>query len=202
MKKVLALVLVCVVGMMTAGIVSAQEDDDVMAKLEKIAVFDQKVMVPMRDGVSLATDIIRPADAEGPVPTIFMRTPYNFNLYRDGEEQTRGLRQALKAVEHGYAMVVQNERGRYFSEGEWDLLGPPKTDGYDALSWIAEQPWSNGKVGTTGCSSSAEWQKTPRWPATSMRSSHRSGTAGTAVRRKRQSSVTATWVTPRSSMKS
>jgi putative CocE/NonD family hydrolase len=55
-------------------------------------------------------------------------------------------------------MVVQNERGRYFSEGEWDLLGPPKTDGYDTLSWIAEQPWSNGKVGTIGCSSSAEWQ--------------------------------------------
>jgi hypothetical protein len=87
-----------------------------------------------------------------------MRTPYNFNLYRDGEPQTRGLRQALTAVEHGYAMVVQNERGRYFSEGEWDLLGPPKTDGYDTLSWIAEQPWSNGKVGTIGCSSSAEWQ--------------------------------------------
>jgi len=87
-----------------------------------------------------------------------MRTPYNFNLYRDGEPQTRGVRQALKAVEHGYAMVVQNERGRYFSEGEWDLLGPPKTDGYDTLSWIAEQPWSNGKVGTIGCSSSAEWQ--------------------------------------------
>ncbi len=158
MKKALALVLFCVVSMMTAGIVSAQEDDDVMEKLEKIAVFEEKVMVPMRDGVGLATDIIRPIDADGPVPAIFMRTPYNFNLYRDGEPQTRGLRQALKVVEHGYAIVVQNERGRYFSDGEWDILGPPKTDGYDALSWIAEQPWSNGKVGTLGCSSSAEWQ--------------------------------------------
>jgi len=158
MKRERVLVLLCVAGLMTAGVVSAQDDDDVMEKLEKIAVFEQKVMVPMRDGVRLATDVIRPADAEAPVPTIFMRTPYNFNLYRDGEPQTRGLRMALTAVEHGYAMVVQNERGRYFSEGEWDILGPPKTDGYDALSWIVDQPWSNGKVGTIGCSSSAEWQ--------------------------------------------
>jgi predicted acyl esterase len=61
-------------------------------------------------------------------------------------------------VKGGYAYVVQNERGRYFSEGEWDILGPPKTDGYDALTWIAGEPWSNGKVGTLGCSSTAEWQ--------------------------------------------
>ena len=48
--------------------------------------------------------------------------------------------------------------GRYFSEGKWEILGRPQTDGYDALTWIAKQPWSNGKVGTLGCSSSAEWQ--------------------------------------------
>ncbi len=70
----------------------------------------------------------------------------------------RQARSALEAVKRGYAYVYQNERGRYFSEGEWDILGPPKTDGYDALTWIAEQPWSNGKVGTIGCSSTAEWQ--------------------------------------------
>jgi putative CocE/NonD family hydrolase len=64
----------------------------------------------------------------------------------------------LQAVQRGYAYIVQNERGRYFSEGEWDILGPPKTDGYDMLTWIADQPWSNGKVGTIGCSSTAEWQ--------------------------------------------
>src|SRR3546814_11314331 len=55
-------------------------------------------------------------------------------------------------------LIVQNERGRYFSQGDYEILGYPQTDGYDALSWIAEQPWSNGKVGTLGCSSSAEWQ--------------------------------------------
>ena len=65
---------------------------------------------------------------------------------------------ALAAVRRGYAFVVQNERGRYFSQGDWQILGHPQTDGYDTLTWIAKQAWSNGKVGTLGCSSSAEWQ--------------------------------------------
>jgi len=70
----------------------------------------------------------------------------------------RTYERALEAVSRGYAFVVQNERGRFFSEGEWDILGTPLTDGYDALTWMAEQPWSNGRVGTYGCSSTAEWQ--------------------------------------------
>ncbi|MEO8502209.1 MAG: CocE/NonD family hydrolase, partial [Vicinamibacteria bacterium] len=53
---------------------------------------------------------------------------------------------------------VQNERGHFFSEGNYDILGPPVTDGYDTLEWMKSQSWSNGKVGTTGCSSTAEWQ--------------------------------------------
>ena len=52
---------------------------------------------------------------------------------------------------------MQYERGKFFSEGEWEILGHPRTDGHDTLTWIAEQPWSNGKVGTIGCSSTAEW---------------------------------------------
>jgi len=111
----------------------------------------------MRDGVRLATDVYRPKTDE-PVPIIFSKTPYNFNTWRDGEMSTRTYRAALDAVTRGYAYVVQNERGRYFSEGNWDILGPPLTDGYDALTWMADQPWSNGKVGTQGCSSTAEWQ--------------------------------------------
>ena len=126
-------------------------------ELEAVAVIEQKVLVPMRDGIRLATDIYRPRTGE-PVPTIFVRTPYNFNPWRDGELQDGRFQPILDAVRRGYAYIVQNERGRYFSEGEWDILGPPKTDGYDALTWIAEQSWSNGKVGTLGCSSTAEWQ--------------------------------------------
>jgi len=55
-------------------------------------------------------------------------------------------------------VIYQNERGRYFSEGTFEILGHPRTDGYDALTWIANQSWSNKKVGTFGCSSTAEWQ--------------------------------------------
>ncbi len=148
------LVLVCAAVVATVRPTAAQEE---LEALEAIAIIEQKVMVPMRDGTRLATDIYRPKTAE-PVPTIFVRTPYNFNWYRDGVLQTRRLRSVHEAVRRGYAYVIQNERGRYFSEGEWDILGPPKTDGHDALTWIAEQPWSNGKVGTLGCSSTAEWQ--------------------------------------------
>lgn len=133
------------------------QGEDIVRKLEAIAIIDQKVMMPMRDGIRLATDIYRPKTDE-PVPVIFSRTPYNFNSWGDGELSTRTFERAYEAVSRGYAYVVQNERGRYFSEGEWDILGVPVTDGYDAFSWMAKQPWCNGKVGTFGCSSTAEWQ--------------------------------------------
>jgi predicted acyl esterase len=64
----------------------------------------------------------------------------------------------LEAVKRGYAYVVMNERGHFFSEGNYDILGPPTTDGDDAFSWMSSQTWSNKKVGTIGCSSTAEWQ--------------------------------------------
>ena len=52
---------------------------------------------------------------------------------------------------------MQNERGHFFSEGNYDILGS-KTDGYNTVDWLTKQPWSNGKIGTTGCSSTAEYQ--------------------------------------------
>jgi uncharacterized protein len=139
-----------------AGNLFAQEKT-ILDKMEEIAIIDQKIMMPMRDGIRLATDIYRPKTDEK-VPVIFVRTPYNFNTYGDGELRERSLQRAYEAVQKGYAYVVQNERGRFFSEGEWDILGTPLTDGYDAFTWLSEQPWSNGKVGTMGCSSTAEWQ--------------------------------------------
>lgn len=135
--------------------ISAQ--NDVFQQLEEIAVVEEKVMMPMRDGIRLATDIYRPK-TDKKVPIIFSRTPYNFATWQNGEQRTRTAAQALEAVKRGYAYVVQNERGRYFSEGEWDILGVPLTDGYDAFSWMKDQSWSNGKIGTLGCSSTAEWQ--------------------------------------------
>ena len=133
-------VVALMVGVIGYALVSpglAQDDDD-LKKLESIAVIEQKIMVSMRDGVRLATDVYRPKTDER-VPIIFSRTPYNFNAWRDGELTTRTYRSAYEAVKRGYAYVVQNERGRYFSEGEWDILGTPLTDGYDALTWIADQ---------------------------------------------------------------
>ncbi|MCY3972080.1 MAG: CocE/NonD family hydrolase [Acidobacteria bacterium] len=130
------------------------------ADLHRLAEVDRMVMVPMRDGVRLATEIYRPRDAQGPVPAIFWRTPYNFSPLPPPnlERPSALLKFGLDAVVRGYAFVVQNERGKFFSEGDWEILGRPRTDGYDALTWIADQPWSNGKVATLGCSSTAEWQ--------------------------------------------
>ena len=148
-------ILVLITILFSSGFVNSQ--DDILSKINEIGTLEQKVMMPMRDGVRLATDIYIPR-SDKKVPIIFSRTPYNFNSWGDGEEKNRTHQRAYEALKRGYAYVVQNERGRYFSEGEWDILGVPLTDGYDAFSWMSEQSWSNGKIGTLGCSSTAEWQ--------------------------------------------
>ncbi len=150
-----ALLLLCGTLLAIGQPATAQDDKDAAAqqKLAAIARVESMVMVPMRDGVRLATDVYLPREGEGPWPAIFVKTPYDFN--RIGGVQ---LDWAIAAIERGYAFIVQNERGRYYSEGEWEILGHPRTDGYDSLTWIADQDWSDGGVGTLGCSSSAEWQ--------------------------------------------
>jgi len=169
-RSLLASALLCAASLVPATSPAAAQvrlrgDDRLRAErwktehaLDSIAVIDRKVMVPMRDGVRLATDVYRPRDARGPVPTIFVRTPYNFNYWDIQLGAPRDMTRILDAVKRGYAYVEQNERGHFFSEGNYDILGPPRTDGYDMLSWIGEQPWSNGNVGLLGCSSTAEWQ--------------------------------------------
>ncbi len=98
------------------------------------------VLVPMRDGVHLSTSIFRPSGT-APVPTILIRTPY-------GKEAATP--NNLGFVDHGYALVVQDVRGRNESQGTFAPLVQEGPDGYDTLNWIARQPWSNGKVGMTG----------------------------------------------------
>jgi len=127
-------------------------------ELESIAVIERKVMVPMRDGKRMATDIYRPKDTSRKYPIVFVRTPYNFNFWDVRNGTYRDMSAELDAVKRGYAYVEMNERGHFFSEGIYDILGPPLTDGTDAITWMSTQPWSNGKVGTIGCSSTAEWQ--------------------------------------------
>ncbi len=132
--------------------------NSIESELQSLAIVDRKLMIKMRDGTRIATDVYRPKDTSKKYPTIFVRTPYNFNFWDIRNGAPRDLSNELEAVKRGYAFVEMNERGRYFSNGNYDILGPPLSDGVDELSWISKQSWSNGKVGTIGCSSTAEWQ--------------------------------------------
>lgn len=105
----------------------------------------ENVAIPMRDGVTLRADVLRPKNG-GPFPVLVYRTPY-------------GKHEALKdyttfrhALERGYAVVVQDVRGRYASDGEFRPYENEGRDGYDTIEWAARQGWSNGKVGTFGLS--------------------------------------------------
>lgn len=159
---------VVAVAMLASGVLSQPRqapDPELIAKrnaieaeLNSIAVVDRKVMVPMRDGKRMQADIYRPKDTSKTYPIIFSRTPYNFNWWDVRLGAPRDMTTILDAVKRGYAFVVMNERGHFFSEGNYDILGPPLTDGVDAINWLTSQAWSNKKLGTIGCSSTAEWQ--------------------------------------------
>jgi len=127
-------------------------------ELQSLAVVDRKVMITMRDGIRIPADIYRPKDASKKVPIIWSRTPYNFNYWDVANGVPRDMSTALTAVKRGYAYVDMQERGHFFAEGNYDILGAPVSDGDDELNYMRTQPWSNGKIGTTGCSSTAEWQ--------------------------------------------
>ena len=106
---------------------------------------EKGVMVPMRDGVQLATDIYRPAEKNqavaGRFPVVLSRTPYG---------KSSSIAKAY--VPYGYIVILQDTRGRGKSEGTWTWMSDDVQDGYDMVEWIAAQPWSNGKVGMMGCS--------------------------------------------------
>ena len=107
----------------------------------------QTVMVAMRDGVHLATDIYRPmrngALAEGKFPVVLERTPYNKNASRSS---------ARFLVPRGYIFVAQDVRGRYGSEGHWFPIRDDPKDGFDTAKWLGDQPWFDGNLGTLGSS--------------------------------------------------
>ena len=127
-------------------------------QLEDVAIIDRKVMVPMKDGARMAADIYRPKDTSKKYPIIFSRTPYNFNFWDVKLGTYRDMSTELDAVKRGYIMIEMNERGHFFSEGNYDILGAPLSDADDEFNWMSAQPWSDGKVGLIGCSSTAEWQ--------------------------------------------
>ncbi len=106
----------------------------------KNAFTKQTLMIPMEDGVRLATDIYLPKDAYAPIPCILIRTPYNKNGDGEGKKFT-----AL-----GYAVVKQDTRGKYGSEGKFYPFINERRDGLATLEWIRSQSWSNGKVAGWG----------------------------------------------------
>lgn len=120
-------------------------------------IVDRNVMIPMRDGVCLATDLYFPAEGGMPLkgnhPVVFHRTPYN----KREVEDTLGY--CWWFAERGYVSVIQDCRGTFESEGVMNFLIPEAEDGFDALHWIDQQFWSNGKVGSWGTSWSG-WTQT------------------------------------------
>ncbi|MGF7054696.1 hypothetical protein GGC47_003899 [Bosea sp. OAE752] len=126
------------------------------------------VMVTMRDGIRLATDIHLPARdgraLPGPFPVVMERTPYG-KAERSRAEIGRGEASpmarsdvAAHFVRAGYAVVYQDCRGRYGSEGEFVKYVSDAEDGYDTCAWLVAQPWCNGKIGTMGLSYAAHTQ--------------------------------------------
>ena len=109
-------------------------------------VVETDVMVRMRDGVHLACDVYRPASG-GPVPALVQRQPYDKRV-----AQTYVYDHPAVYARHGYAVVIEDTRGRYASEGEFYPLRLDAEDGYDTIEWCAAQPWCNGRVGSFGFS--------------------------------------------------
>ena len=118
-------------------------------------IIQKSRMIPMRDNIRLSTDLYVPKNKEGKLPVILIRTPYNKNAFRNKEK---------KHIAHffssqGYIVAVQDCRGKFESEG---IYSPPAgneaNDGYDTVDWLTKQDWSNGKVGTFGCSYPGETQ--------------------------------------------
>jgi putative CocE/NonD family hydrolase len=127
------------------------------------------MMVPMRDGVRLATDVYLPSEGEtlldGPWPVILERTPYGRNRPSRSErsvaEPDRAKSRAEVAeifVRRGYVVVYQDVRGRYDSEGAYQKYLDDADDGYDTCAWILAQPWCDGQIGTKGLSYAAHTQ--------------------------------------------
>ncbi len=115
----------------------------------------QMLMVAMRDGVKLETNIYLPV-GKGPWPTIVVRDPYGLAKYVSCEI----------VVRYGYACVHQNVRGRFGSEGQWYPLIHERNDGLDTLKWVIAQPWQNGKIGLWGSSylGLTQWSVADRLP--------------------------------------
>ena len=103
-------------------------------------------MVPMTDGVKLATDLYFPEGAGDKLPVVLIRTPYDKNAWRPERSP------AHIFAGQGYIVAIQDVRGKFESEGNYIVSAADAKDGFDMVNWATVQPWSSGKVGTYGCS--------------------------------------------------
>jgi uncharacterized protein len=124
-------------------------------------IIDQNVSMEMRDGTLLAGEVYRPGDG-GKYPAIIqlgkprlcrriiiMRAPYSGEMITGGSSYIKG----LPAIHAGYALLIAYVRGRFGSQGKYDLMAPQDVEGadcYDTVEWVANQPWCDGNVGMAG----------------------------------------------------
>jgi len=126
------------------GSLAAQEDRYARpAPINRFTV-QRSISVPMRDGVELAADVYLPVGG-GRFPVIMMRTPYNKDALGGSEGP------ATFFASQGYAVVTQDVRGKFRSDGEYQVQSHDRDDGFDTIEWAVRQPWSSGKVGSFGC---------------------------------------------------
>ena len=118
---------------------------------------ERNLAVTMRDGVVLRADVYRPVGGSAKLPVVLMRTPYNKAAYHDNGVPRPASPAAFFAGQ-GYAVVVQDIRGQYQSDGFFQVQNDDGRDGYDTIDWVVKQPWATGKVGTYGCSYLGEVQ--------------------------------------------
>ena len=123
-----------------------------MAAAPAAPIVDRNVFIPMRDGVRLATDLHMPEASTGSrLPIVLIRTPYGKDALQP--KKTLPLDSIIPFfTSHGYVVAVQDKRGRFASEGVYLLSGGDAEDGYDTIDWLSRRRWSNGAIGTYGCS--------------------------------------------------
>lgn len=109
--------------------------------------FESGIAIPMRDGTLTYADVFRP-DAPGEFAALVTRTPYD----RATSENISAPIHAVQAARKGWAVVIQDVRGRHASEGEFKPFHQEIDDGYDSVEWVADQDWCSGKVGMYGVS--------------------------------------------------
>jgi putative CocE/NonD family hydrolase len=125
-------------------------------------LIEKNVVVAMRDGTELATDVYRP-DSDERYPVLLQRTPYS----KDAPALFAGWLNVMRTVQSGYVLVVQDTRGRFLSQGEFVPFDTEGADGADAIAWAAAQQWSTGAVGMVGGSylGGAQWLAAAEAPA-------------------------------------